>query len=64
MDTYPPPEKRVLIATELGEVGVGHWEPEAGWLLEFEEGEAECDPVAWMPLPDPPRVVPTDRISH
>jgi hypothetical protein len=50
-ETHPEPNERVLIATDDGEVGIGHWEPDAGWLLEIEMGEMEVEPLYWMSLP-------------
>jgi len=50
-ETYPEPDERVLIATDDGRVGIGRWDPEAGWQMEFEMGEYEVEPLYWSPLP-------------
>jgi len=64
MDTYPPPNKRVLVTADNGDVGVAYWEPDAGWLMEFDEGIGDCEPIAWMPLPDPAPIPRGERVSH
>ena len=64
MDNYPEPEKRVLVATDDGTVGVGYWHPEAGWLLEVEMGETECEPLYWMPLPEHPQSISAHATHH
>jgi len=57
-EAYPDQNERVLVATEDGEVCIGRWDPEAGWLIEIEMGEMEVEPLYWMDLPPHPETAP------
>lgn len=56
METHPVSGERVLLATDDGTVGIGYFDAETGWfMMEMEaDGEGDCEPVAWMPLPAHP----------
>jgi hypothetical protein len=51
---YPELNVRILIAADGGEVGIGYWDPDGGWLIEFDDGITEVEPLFWMPIPEHP----------
>ncbi|MCL6699097.1 hypothetical protein LZ496_09935 [Sphingomonas sp. NSE70-1] len=63
-ETYPAPNVRVLIATDENEVGVGYWDPDAGWMLEIEMGETDIEPLYWMELPLHPSLAAQGQSRH
>ena len=51
---YPAANERVLIATDDGNVGLGFWEPDSGWLMFEEEEIGDVEPLYWAKLPTHP----------
>ena len=64
MENPPHPEELVILADDLGNVGVGYWEPDAGWTMYDGMRERDCAPVAWMPMPIHPYKRPSDTPVH
>lgn len=63
-ETCPEPNVRVLVATDENEVGVGYWDPDAGWMLEVEMGEMDVEPLYWMILPVHPDLSREGQSRH
>lgn len=62
IETAPKDKADIILAFD-GISAPGHWIGDEWWWFSSGE-EGPCDPTHWMPLPEPPTLLLTEKDEH